>query len=119
MGAVEFCQGAMRERIAPPSLGTVKERIRHAARKTGLGYYRARDIWYADSRVSIGADELRRIERLSGVRYGREELRDLNQLIAQADALLHGRDPNFRSAFAAAVRAFLGALAGSGAQDGE
>lgn len=116
MSTVDFCQIAMRERIAPPSLGTVKQRILHAARKTGFGYYRARDIWYADHRVSINADELKQIEKLSGANYGREELRDVNTLIARADALLHGADPDFASAFVAAIRAFYGSLDRSGTE---
>jgi hypothetical protein len=88
MSCVEFCQQAARERIAPPSLGSAKVRIAYFARKMKLSNTRARDIWYANPRVSIKADELRAIEEKAGINYGREEAHELDQQIARATALL-------------------------------
>lgn len=88
MSSVEFCQQALRGHIAPPSIGSVKERIAHAAHKLGWSPYRARDVWYADPRVSISAEEMRIIEEKSGIKYGREEARELDAAIGRATALL-------------------------------
>jgi hypothetical protein len=111
--ALEFCQSSLREQIAPRSRGSVKERIVYAARKTGFGFNRTKDIWYADERVSIGADEIKKIEHLAGVTHERTELRDLDDLIAKATILLDGDDARVHSAMACAFRAFLSHLAGA------
>jgi hypothetical protein len=108
MSAVDFCQYALRERIAPRTMGSVKTRILHAARKTGWGYSRTRDVWYADRRVSIDADQLIHIEAISGLEYARREVRTNDEIIARADALLHGSDPDFNGSFVTALRAFAG-----------
>lgn len=98
----------MRERIAPR--GSVKERIRNAALALGWKFSRARTVWYADERASLKPRELRRVEEIAGVEYGREEFRSVDRLIANADALLMGSDPDFLGAFVAAFRTFAGAL---------
>lgn len=87
MSTVEFCQNALRDRIAPPH-GSVKARINAAARKLGWSISRTKDVWYADPRVSISADELHAIEKKTGVHYGREEARELDREIEHATALL-------------------------------
>jgi hypothetical protein len=110
MSTVEFCQNAFRERIAPPSLGSVKARLLHATRKTGWSYYRVRDVWYGDRRISISAEELFHVEAISGLEYARREVRTNDDIIARAEALLDGQDPDFNSAFVAALRAFAGAF---------
>lgn len=103
MSCVEFTQYALRERIAPPALGSVKARIGHASRRLGWGYSRVKDCWYADPRISISADEIMAIEHLTGLEYGREEIRTNDALIAQAEALVG--DADFLGAFLAALRA--------------
>ena len=105
MSAVEFTQYALRNHIAPPGIGSVKARLRHASRRLGWTHNRVRDAWYADPRISISADELRKIEEKTGLRYGREELRTVEQLIGQAEALLAGTDEDFHRPFLAALRA--------------
>ena len=72
MSSVEFAQCALRERVSPPSVGSVKARLRHAARSLGWSQNRVKDIWYADPRISISADEIRKIEETTGLHYGRE-----------------------------------------------
>ena len=47
---------------------------------------------------------------LTGLEFARQELRTNDQLIASAEALLMGSDPDFVSAFVAALRTFAGAL---------
>lgn len=103
MSTVDFCQTALRERIAPPSIGSVKSRIHSAARKLGWSSSRTKDVWYADPRVSISADELREIEEKSGVRYGREEARELDAAISRATALLVEMQANSPRTFAHAL----------------
>lgn len=105
-----FCQHAMRDHIAPPQLGSVKARIRHAAYKLGWTHTRTKDAWYADPRISISGEELTRVETISGLEYARKELRSVEELISRADALLDGPDADFHRPFVAAFRAFIGAL---------
>lgn len=89
----------------------VETRIRLAATVLKWSFSRARTIWYADERASIKPRELRRITEITGVEYGRQELRSINALIARADTLSAAEaDEGVYSAFAAAFRAFIGAL---------
>ncbi len=104
MSSVEFVQSALRERVAPPSFGSTKARIRHASRSLGWSANRTKDAWYADPRISISADELRQIERNTGLRYAQEELRTNEDLINKASALLVGHEADFYSAFFTALR---------------
>ncbi|MDE2104330.1 MAG: hypothetical protein KGL39_44240 [Patescibacteria group bacterium] len=109
MSCVEFASFSLRERIAPPnSAQSVKERIRLASRRLGWSFSRAKDVWYADPRVAIGADEMRAIEEAAGIRYGRDEIRKNDELISKAEALLEGADSDFYSAFVVALRSALG-----------
>lgn len=110
MSVVEFTSSALQRQVAPPSVGSVKARIAYAARKLGWSFSRTKDAWYADPRISISAIELRAIEETAGVRYGREQLNEVDRLIARSTALLQGQDEDFTGAFAAALRAFYGAL---------
>jgi hypothetical protein len=105
MSAVEFTQYALRSHVAPPDMGPVKARLRHAARKLGWTPNRTKDAWYADPRISISADEIRKIEELTGLRYGREELRSINDIISRADAFMDGPEADFYRPFLAAMRA--------------
>ena len=108
MSTVEFCQRAMREEIAPPSVGAKLERIRHASRELGWSYSRTKDAWYADPRISIKPDELFRVEAVSGLSYARQEMRKNDGAIARADALLGGEDPRLIRTLVAAVREAFG-----------
>jgi hypothetical protein len=108
MSELMWASERLQRDIAPH--GSVKERVRDAARTLGWKHSRARTIWYADERASIKPKELRRIEEITGVEYGRNERAEVDRLIAKADALLMGNDPDFHGPFVAAVRAFFGAL---------
>lgn len=117
MQSVEFAQFALQSRVAPPILGSVKARLRHAcrelsrherAKRRDRQYWtanRVKDCWYADPRITPNADEIRDLEEITGLRYGREELRSVEQLIAQAETLLVGSDADFHRPFLAAIRA--------------
>ena len=83
----------------------MKVRLRQAARRLGWTANRVKDAWYADPRISIGADEIKKLEEITGLRYGREELRSINELINRADALLDGPEADFFRPFVDAVRA--------------
>ena len=116
MSSVEFAQYALREGVAPPSLGTLKARLRHATtvmRRKNWSANRVKDCWHADPRIRPDADEIRTLEDLTGLRYGKQELTEIDALISRAGALLNSQDPDFHSAFVAAIRAFTGSLAGS------
>lgn len=105
MSTLVFASEILKNGIAPAgSAENVKARIRLAARRLGWSFTRTKDVWYADPRVSIDGEELRVIERVSGVEYGRRELRTVDDLIARADALLDGPDADFHRPFVAALR---------------
>lgn len=108
MSTVEFCQGALRERIAPPNIGNVKRRIEIAARKLGWSYTRTKDTWYADPRISIKPDELFRVEAVSGLQYARQEMRTNDAAIERATALLGGEDTHLIRTLVAAVFSAIG-----------
>lgn len=130
MSSVEFAQFALQERVAPPNIGNIKERLRVAIRlvlafdlkkvkqdeREELEWTpnRVRDCWYADPRITPSADQIRDLEEMTGLRYGREELAEIDQYIARADALLDGPDADFYRPFVAAFRAFHRALARPG-----
>lgn len=119
MSSVEFVQDAFRECIAPPDIGTKKERLRHAItrmmrrneenRRAGRSYRwtvnRVTDCFNGDRRISINADELRDVEDITGLRYAATELREIDDIIAAADALLDGPEADFYRPFVDAVRA--------------
>jgi hypothetical protein len=119
MSSVDFAQHALRNYVAPPGIGPVKARIRHAARKLGWTHHRTKNVWYAHPHVSIHCDEMRAIEEAAGVRYGRQEIREIDAYIARAEALLHGSDEDHYRPFVAAMRAFFGALDSSRTGRGE
>lgn len=109
----EFASYALQRRVAPKALGSVKVRLEHARRimrRRGWTDNRVRDCWYGYDRVTPNADEIRDLEEITGLRYGRQELRTNDQLIAAADTLLQGFDPSFYGAFAAALRAVASAF---------
>lgn len=108
MSAATFAQHALRERIAPPSIGSVKQRIVVAARKTGWSQSRIRDLWYADPRVSIKAEQLIKIEALSGLEFARQEVRTHDAAIQRATDLLGGEDSHLVRAVVAAVLQAIG-----------
>ncbi len=110
MSSVEFAQDALREYVAPPSLGSVKTRIRHAMRRLGWSSNRTKDVWYADSRIRLSAEEILKIEETTGLRYGRQELHSIDELVSRADALLAGPQADFYRPFADAFRAMARAL---------
>ncbi|WP_426126285.1 hypothetical protein [Pararhizobium sp. PWRC1-1] len=105
MSTAVFCQKALRNDIAPPTLGSVSNRIRYAASKLGWSYTRTKDAWYADPRISISPKELFRVEAVSGLQYARQEVRTNDEAIERATALLGGEDAHlFRSFFAAVLK---------------
>lgn len=111
MSELAWASDVLQNHVAPTgSAQYVETRVRNAAKALGWKFSRARQVWYGDDRVAIRPRELRQIEEHTGLRYGREELRTVDDLIASADALTLGTDPDFASAFAAGLRAFVGAL---------
>lgn len=109
MSELAWAREQLRENVAPR--GSVKERVRTAALRLGWKHSRTRTLWYADDRASVKPAELWRITELTGVEYGRAELRTVEQLIARADSIASiQEDESVYSAFAAAFRAFVGAL---------
>lgn len=128
MSSVEFAQYALRSHVAPAGLGSVKARLRHAVsivlkhdrkqhgRKRRWTANRVKDCWYADERITPNADEIRDLEEITGLKYGREELRELAQLISSADALLEGPHEDFYRPFVDAFRQALRVVARSGTE---
>ncbi len=90
--------------------------IRNSGGSLRWSFSRTKDVWYADERVSIKPRELRRIEEVSGVTYGRQEIGEVDRLIARADAILAHGGARLDRPLIAALRAFVGAAdrAGTG-----
>jgi hypothetical protein len=117
MSELVWASQMMRERIAPPGTGASKgERLRAAARLLRWKFSRAKDVWYADDRVSLKPQELRKIEEITGVKYGRKEVDKLDQLISRADALLESPNEDFYRPFIDAFRQALRAVARTGTE---
>lgn len=98
--------------VAPPGAAASKlERIRLAATMLRWKFSRAKDVWYADERVSLKPREIRKIEEITGVTFGRKEIDELDQFISRADALLEGQDEDFYRPFVDAFRQALRTVA--------
>ena len=105
--STEFAQFALKERIAPRAIGGIKERLTHARRVMSRRSWtanRVKDCWYADPRITPDADEIRDLEEITGLQYGREEVRTNDAIIAAADALLDGPEADFYRPFVSAFR---------------
>jgi hypothetical protein len=110
MSELAFASTQLQTSIAPAALSShVGERIRIAARRLGWKPSRTKDIWYGDERVDIKPRELRKVEELTGVRYGQAELSEIDQIIARADAILALQGTGGGSPVLAALRALVGA----------
>lgn len=100
----------LKNKIAPVGLcQSVAERIRHASRKLGWSYSRTRDVWYENAR-SLHYHEMQRAQEVAGLANAKEELQNVDTLIANADHLLDRRNPVVRRAIRAGLRAFLQSL---------
>ena len=113
VSSVEFARFALSEVIAPRQVGNIKMRLnsaREVMRRREWTDNRVRDCWYADPRISLSADEIRDLEEVTGLKYGKQEARELDELIARADALLGGPDAGVVRALIDAFRQALGAL---------
>ena len=111
MSELAWASDMLRTEIAPPGSAENKaQRIIRAAFALRWSPSRTKDVWYRDPRVAIRPKELRKIEQITGVTYGRQELRSVEDLVSRADALLEGSDADFHGPFVAALRAFVGAL---------
>ena len=66
-------------REAGGPMGPVKQRIARAARRLGIGFNRAKDLYYADPRCVVRADELDAARAAMLARKGaeRDELREI------------------------------------------
>lgn len=117
MHELVWASNVLRTHVAPPGSAAGKvERIRNAAHALKWKFSRAKDVWYADERVSLKPREIRKIEEVSGVRYGRQEVEEIDRLISRADALLEGADADFYRPFVTAFRAFARALDRTGTE---
>lgn len=119
MSVSSFCVSMMRERIAPPSVGSVKARINIAARRLRWSATRATSIWYGDPRATISGEELADIESLTGVKYARKELEENDELERRIASLIGGENPPLYRLLVAAIREALGDMDRTGNQNGE
>lgn len=91
-------------RIAlPAQIGdTIKRQIDRASRRIPFwSASRVKDVWYADPRIRIGADELADLRDIArdeaAAREARNEFRQLQDRIARIEAALGVSDPEFHS----------------------
>lgn len=111
MSELVFASEILKSHVAPPSLASsVGARILAASRKLKWSFNRTRDVWYADHRVSIKPKELRKLEEVSGVEFGRQELCEVDKFIDNATKLLGHKDPNISGSVFAALRSLLGVV---------
>jgi hypothetical protein len=80
--------------------GSAKDRLRRAAKLTGLPWSRAKDMWYRDPRVLVRPEELQKA-RSAALEALRHEHRRASELLAQMEAL---HDQDFHSDHALALR---------------
>jgi hypothetical protein len=83
----------------PPGDRT-KAAIARAAKRAGLSYWRAFDIWYGKARRVEDAEQARIAEALDQRRReaARHELHELRIRIERLEALMARTDPDFRRA---------------------
>lgn len=89
---------ALRELSEPWSRGDrVKAAIDRAARRAGLSYWRAFDIWYGKARRIEDVERARIAEALEHKRKEatRNELHELRLRIVRLEAILARSDPDF------------------------
>lgn len=117
-GELVWASSTLQNCVAPPGAAAGKmERISLAARKLRWAFSRTKDVWYGDERVSLKPREIRKIEEVSGVKFGRNEVAEIDHIIARADALLEGADADFYRPHVAALRAFFRAVARPGTEE--
>lgn len=90
---------ALRELSEPWSRGDrVKAAIDRAARRSGLSYWRAFDIWYGKARRIDEVERTRIAEALEHKRKEatRNELHELRLRLVRLEAILAGKDTDFR-----------------------
>jgi hypothetical protein len=96
-----------------PSGDSVKGAITRAARRLGIGYERAKSLWYAEAR-RVDASEMDRLRAVAAERQRKQEEaavhahRQLVDRISIIEARLAQIDPDFHSEAAAALRASAG-----------
>ena len=110
MTGVQQASEILQKKIAPVGLcQSVAERIRHASRKLGWSYSRTKEIWYRNARA-IQYEEMLKAKEVAGLADGKQELKDVEALIANADRLIDRKNPAVKRAFRAGLRVFFGAL---------
>ena len=106
-----------------PADDSIKAAIVRAARRAGIGYERAKSIWYGEAR-RIDAHEMDRLRAVAAERQAkreeaaRNEWNELADRIAAIEARLASIDEDFYRPARAALRASMGAPVGAG-RDGD
>lgn len=106
----------LRELSEPwPSGGRVKAAIDRAARRAGLSYWRAFDIWYGKARRIEDFERVQIAEAVETKRKeaARNELHELKTRLARLESLLVQTDPDFHGESVAALRDHRGQMDGS------
>lgn len=102
---------------------SVKAAITRAARRVGLGYERAKSLWYSEAR-RVDASEMDRLRAVAAERAAKQEEaavhahRQLVERISAIEARLAAIDPDFYGDAVAALRVARGDRSGAaGAAD--
>lgn len=96
---------------------SVKAAITRAARRVGLGYERAKSLWYAEAR-RVDASEMDRLRAVAAERAAKQEEaavhahRQLVERISAIEARLAAIDPGFYGDAVAALRVARGDRSG-------
>ena len=92
-----------------PSGDSVKAAIGRAARRLGWSWNRAKDVWYADNRISISADEMRALQTQTKEAKQDDEIK---ARIERLESILLAKDEAFYRPQIDALRAAAGRMGG-------
>jgi hypothetical protein len=109
-------QGALRELAEPWAGGErIKTIIDRAARRAGLAYWRAFDIWYGKARRVTEAEHEAIAQALDKKRKeeARHELHDLRLRLARLESLFAQTDPDFHRPSLDSIREQLRQMGGA------
>ena len=110
-------KAALRELSEPWGRGDrIRLAIERAAKRSGLGYWRAFDIWYGKARRIESYEREQIVEALRAKRKeaARNELRELRTRLARLESLLAQTDPDFTRPHLDTTREQLRSLGGTG-----
>lgn len=109
----------VRQLAKPFDVGdSVKCCLRRVSRKLPWSFNRVKDVWYADARISISAEEMTQLRRAAKLAAEEQEAKDdlarIDARLSRLESLLQGIDQEFHSETLAALGQSRNRLRGLG-----